>query len=161
MRRKDERIWFRRCAAICWRMLQRYCRDGENWQKETKYVLAVVPGDRKVDLNAIKHYTKAPTSLHLRRSPRIIGCAKHNFTLSFNRFTRNVDPSMLEAAGICFNATRLDQSMATEGLSAAAICVWRRLSHVDLGAVLKPPFGNNRGTENSTSTVRRACRKVL
>jgi len=84
-------------------------------KKVTRYVLAVVPGDARVDLNAVKalmHGTYVAFA-----SPdiaeRLAGSATGTvLPFSFNpELELVVDPSLLENDEIYFNAARLDRSM--------------------------------------------------
>ena len=85
-------------------------------KKVTKYVLAVVPGDRLVDLNAIKTLMKgtyvsfASTDIAERLASSVAGTV---LPFSFSReLELIVDPSLLENEELYFNAARLDRSMA-------------------------------------------------
>jgi Ala-tRNA(Pro) deacylase len=84
-------------------------------KKMTKYILAVVPGDARVDLNAIKglmrgtYVSFASTDI----AERIAGSdAGTILPFSFNpELELIVDPSLLENDELYFNAARLDRSM--------------------------------------------------
>lgn len=84
-------------------------------KKVTKYVLGVVPGDARVDLNAVKAlmrgtyvaFASAPIAEKLAGS-----VAGTILPFSFNsELEVIVDPSILENDELYFNAARLDRSM--------------------------------------------------
>ena len=84
-------------------------------KKVTKYVLAVVPGDARVDLNAVKalmsgtYVAFASPDIAERLAGSVTGTV---LPLSFNaELELGVDPSLLENDEIYFNAARLDRSM--------------------------------------------------
>lgn len=85
-------------------------------KKETKYVLGVVPGDAKVNLNAIKEMFNG-TYISFA-TPEIAEKLAGSVSGTVLPFTFNpemeliVDPSLMENEEIFFNAARLDQSMA-------------------------------------------------
>jgi Ala-tRNA(Pro) deacylase len=85
-------------------------------KKTTKHVLAVVPGDRRVDLTAVKtlfratyvSFTSAPIAEQLAgSSPGTILPFPMNPQLELI-----VDPSLIEVDELFFNAARLDRSVA-------------------------------------------------
>src|SRR5205807_7690950 len=84
-------------------------------KKVTRYVLAVVPGDAKVDLQAVKAlmrgtYVAFASSEIAERLAGSVGGTILPF--SFNpELEVVVDPSLLENDEIYFNAARLDRSM--------------------------------------------------
>lgn len=85
-------------------------------KKITKYVLGVVPGDARVDLNAIKelfqgtYISFATPEIGERLAGSVVGAI---LPFSFNsELELIVDPSLLENEEIFFNAARLDRSMA-------------------------------------------------
>jgi len=85
-------------------------------KKEKKYILAVVPGDAKIDLNAIKElfdgtYISFATP---EIAEELAGCVSGTILpFSFNpELELIVDPALLENTEIFFNAARLDRSMA-------------------------------------------------
>ena len=85
-------------------------------KKVTKYVLAVVPGDARVDLNAVKgllggtYIAFASPDIAERLAGSVTGTV---LPFSFNpELELVVDPSLLENDEIYFNAARLDRSMA-------------------------------------------------
>ena len=85
-------------------------------KKDKKYILAVVPGDAKVDLNAIKNmfrgiYVSFATP---EIAEKIAGSVSGTILpFSFNpELELIVDPKLLENNEIFFNAARLDRSMA-------------------------------------------------
>ncbi|MFN8442892.1 MAG: threonine--tRNA ligase [Caldilineaceae bacterium] len=87
-------------------------------KKETRYVLAVVPGDCKVDLNAIKAlYDGTYVAFATQEiAEQLTGCAAGTILpFSFNPdLPVIVDPAMVRPAQIYFNAARLDQSMVLQ-----------------------------------------------
>lgn len=85
-------------------------------KKVTRYVLAVIPGDARVDLNAIKalmggtYISFASPDIAERLAGSLAGTI---LPFSFNpELELVVDPSLLENDEIYFNAARLDRSMA-------------------------------------------------
>jgi Ala-tRNA(Pro) deacylase len=85
-------------------------------KKVTRYVLAVVPGDAKVDLQAVKALMRAAyvAFASAEIAERIAGSVAGTILpFSFNpQLEVVVDPSLLENDEIYFNAARLDRSMA-------------------------------------------------
>jgi Ala-tRNA(Pro) deacylase len=85
-------------------------------KKVTKYILAVVPGDARVDLNAVKALL-AGTYIAFT-SPEIAEKLAGSVAGTILPFTFSpeleliVDPALLENTEIYFNAARLDRSMA-------------------------------------------------
>lgn len=85
-------------------------------KKVTKYVLAVVPGDARVDLNGIKqllggtYVSFANTEAAERLAGSVAGTILP-FTFHPD-LELIVDPSLVEKEEIFFNAARLDRSMA-------------------------------------------------
>lgn len=84
-------------------------------KKVTKYILAVVPGDARVDLNAIKalmqgtYVAFASQDIAERLAGSVAGTV---LPFSFNpELELLVDPSLLENDELYFNAARLDRSM--------------------------------------------------
>lgn len=85
-------------------------------KKVTKYILAVVPGDARVDLNAVKallggtYIAFASPDIAERLAGSVTGTV---LPFSFNpELELMVDPALLENEEIYFNAARLDRSMA-------------------------------------------------
>jgi len=85
-------------------------------KKTTKYVLGVVPGDARVDLEAVKALMKgtyvafASPEIAERLAGTVAGTVlPFAFSPELELF---VDPSLLENDEIYFNAARLDRSMA-------------------------------------------------
>jgi Ala-tRNA(Pro) deacylase len=85
-------------------------------KKEKKYVLGVVPGDAKIDLNAIKelfdgkYVSFADADIAEKLAGSVSGTV---LPFSFNsELELIVDPSLKGIEEIYFNAARLDQSMA-------------------------------------------------
>src|SRR6476646_8866348 len=87
-------------------------------KKVTKYVLAVVPGDTRVDLNALKAlfngtYTSFASADIAERLARSVSGTI--LPLSFSsELELIVDPGLVESSEIYFNAARLDRSMALQ-----------------------------------------------
>src|SRR3989440_6703317 len=84
-------------------------------KKVTRYVLAVVPGDARVDLHAVKGLMRgtyvafASSDIAERLAGSVTGTI---LPFSFNpELELVVDPSLLENDEIYFNAARLDRSM--------------------------------------------------
>lgn len=84
-------------------------------KKITKYVLAVVPGDARVDLNAVKallggtYIAFASQDIAERLAGSVAGTV---LPFSFHPELELIaDPSLLENEELYFNAARLDRSM--------------------------------------------------
>ena len=94
-------------------------------KKTTRFVLAVVPGDKKVDPEAVKRLMSA-TYVGFASPPdaeRITQCVTGTvlpFAFS-DELTLLVDPAVLENAEIYFNAGRLDRSVALDSEDYARI----------------------------------------
>jgi len=85
-------------------------------KKVTKYVLGVVPGDAKIDLNVVKelfqgtYVSFATPEIAEKLAGSVSGTV---LPFSFNpEMELIVDPLLLENEEIYFNAARLDRSMA-------------------------------------------------
>ena len=84
-------------------------------KKVTRYILAVIPGDAKVDLQAVKTMLQGTYVAFASAdiAERLAGSAAGTILpFSFNpELELVVDPSLLENDEIYFNAARLDRSM--------------------------------------------------
>jgi Ala-tRNA(Pro) deacylase len=87
-------------------------------KKVTRYILGVIPGDARVDLNAVKallggtYVSFASPDIAERLAGSVAGTI---LPFSFNpELELVVDPSLLESDEIYFNAARLDRSMALQ-----------------------------------------------
>lgn len=85
-------------------------------KKETKYVLGVIPGNKKIDFEAVKrlfgasYVSFAPVSLAEDLSGSVVGTV---LPFSFHPdLELIVDPLLLDHDELFFNAARLDRSMA-------------------------------------------------
>src|SRR5215468_7723147 len=94
-------------------------------KKITKYILAVVPGDAKVDLQAVKALLRgtyvafASSDVAERLAGSVAGTI---LPFSFNpELELVVDPSLLENDELYFNAARLDRSMALKAQDYLAV----------------------------------------
>ena len=94
-------------------------------KKVTRYMLAVVPGDRRVDLQAVKalmgatYVAFASQDVAERLAGSVTGTV---LPFSFNpELELVVDPSLLENDEIYFNAARLDRSMVLEASDYIAV----------------------------------------
>lgn len=85
-------------------------------KKVTRYVLAVVPGDARVDLAAVKELLDATYVAFASQdiAERLAGSVSGTvLPFAFNSdLELIVDPALLEHDEIYFNAARLDRSMA-------------------------------------------------
>ena len=85
-------------------------------KKEKKYVLGVVPGDARMDLNAVKELFQGVYVSFA--SPEVAEKLADSVSGTILPFSFNpdleliVDPKLLENDEIFFNAARLDRSMA-------------------------------------------------
>jgi Ala-tRNA(Pro) deacylase len=84
-------------------------------KKVTRHILGIVPGDKRIDLNAIKtllqgtYIAFASSDMAEKLSGSVAGTI---LPFSFNEeLELIVDPSLLENEEIYFNAARLDRSM--------------------------------------------------
>lgn len=87
-------------------------------KKITKYVLAVVPGDTRVDLNAVKAlfngtYVSFASADIAERLARSVSGTILPFSFS-PELELIVDPALVENVEIYFNAARLDRSLALQ-----------------------------------------------
>jgi len=94
-------------------------------KKVTKYVLAVIPGDARVNLNAVKSLMQgtyvafADTAIAERLAGSVTGTI---LPFSFDTTLELiVDPALLENDEIFFNAARLDRSMALKASDYRAL----------------------------------------
>jgi len=85
-------------------------------KKVTKYILGVIPGDTRIDLNAVKalmqgtYISFASSDIAEKLAGSVAGTI---LPFSFNpELELIVDPSLLKNDEIYFNAARLDRSMA-------------------------------------------------
>ena len=94
-------------------------------KKVTKYVLAVIPGDARVDLNAVKallggtYIAFASPDIAEKLASSVAGTILP-FTFS-PELELIVDPSLLENTEIFFNAARLDRSLALKTIDYVAL----------------------------------------
>src|SRR5713101_6071421 len=94
-------------------------------KKVTRYVLAVVPGDKRVDLQAVKSLMRgtyvafASSDIAERLAGSVAGTIlPFSFTAELEVV---VDPSLLENDEIYFNAARLDRSMVLKTSDYVAV----------------------------------------
>lgn len=94
-------------------------------KKVTKYVLAVIPGDARVDLSSVKSLMQgtyvafADTAIAERLAGSVTGTI---LPFSFDpTLELIVDPALLANDEIYFNAARLDRSMALKASSYRAV----------------------------------------
>jgi Ala-tRNA(Pro) deacylase len=94
-------------------------------KKVTKYVLGVVPGDARVDLNAVKallggtYISFASSEIAERLAGSVAGTI---LPFSFHpELELVVDPSLLENDEIYFNAARLNRSIVLKASDYAAV----------------------------------------
>lgn len=108
-------------------------------KKVTKYVLAVVPGNARVDLQAVKRlYDGTYVSFATPEiAERLSGCVAGTILpFSFDPDLRLiVDPAIREPSELYFNAARLDRSMAlrTEDFLAIAAPRFEAIAAVESG----------------------------
>ena len=102
-------------------------------KKVTRYVLAVVPGNARVDMNAVKallggtYASFASKDIAERLAGSVAGTV---LPFSFNpELELMVDPSLLENDDIYFNAARLDRSMVLKASDYVNL-VKPRLEHI-------------------------------
>ncbi|HET9094036.1 MAG TPA: YbaK/EbsC family protein [Solirubrobacteraceae bacterium] len=94
-------------------------------QATSRYVLAVVPGDRRVDVEAIKALFGATSVGFARRevAERLAGCVSGS-VLPFSLHSELelvVDPEVLDVPTLYFNAARLDRSIGLRAEDYARI----------------------------------------
>jgi Ala-tRNA(Pro) deacylase len=84
-------------------------------RKSTRYVLAVVPGNKRVDFRALKDLLNGTyiSFASAEIAEQLTGCVSGTILpISFNPdLELIVDPSVLENDELYFNAARLDRSM--------------------------------------------------
>jgi Ala-tRNA(Pro) deacylase len=111
--------------------------------KATRYVLAVIPGDRRVDFEAVKSlhgaryvaFAKAEVAEELALSP--LGAV---LPFSFDpRLELVVDPGVLARPTIYFNAGRLDRSLAL------ASADYQRIARPNLATISTPAVCDEHG----------------
>lgn len=118
-------------------------------KKTTRYVLAVVPGDAKVDLQAVKallggtYIAFASPEIAERLAGSVAGTVLP-FTFK-PELELIVDPSLLENDELYFNAARLDRSMVLQTTDYIAIAKPRQEQIVERHVSV---------TENKPETVR-------
>jgi len=98
-------------------------------KKVTRYVLAVVPGDTRVDLNAVKalmggtYVSFASSDIAENLAGSVAGTI---LPFSFNaELALVVDPSLLDHDELYFNAARLDRSMVLKTRDYVALATPR------------------------------------
>jgi Ala-tRNA(Pro) deacylase len=98
-------------------------------KRETRFVLAVVPGDRRVDLRALAvlHDATYVSFASASVAERLAGCAigtvlPFSFTAELELI---VDPAVLDERELFFNAGRLDRSMVLASRDYARIATPR------------------------------------
>ncbi len=110
-------------------------------KKVTKYVLGVVPGDARVDLNAVKalmggtYVSLASADIAERLAGSVAGTIlPFSFTPELELI---VDPSLLENDELYFNAARLDRSMVVRRSDYVALAK-PRLERITAGRAAPP-----------------------
>lgn len=110
-------------------------------KKVTKYVLGVVPGDMRLDLNAVKTLMKGTYIAFA--SPEIAERLAGSLTGTILPFAFNpelelvVDPSLLENDELYFNAARLDRSIVVKTSDYVALAK-PRLARIAVGRDTQP-----------------------
>ncbi len=104
-------------------------------KKVTKYILAVVPGDTRIDLNAVKALLQG-TYISFASpdiAERLAGSAAGtNLPFTFSpELELIVDPALVKNDEIYFNAARLDRSMVLNTQDYVALAK-PRLEHIAL-----------------------------
>lgn len=96
-------------------------------KKTTRYVLAVIPGDARLDLGAVKallggtYAAFASADVAERLSGSVAGTILPFTFASPAELELIVDPSLLENDELYFNAARLDRSLAIKSSDYAAL----------------------------------------
>lgn len=110
-------------------------------KKSTRYVLAVVPGDARVDLNAVKallggtYVAFASAEIAERLAGSVAGTI---LPFSFSPDLEVIaDPSLLESDELYFNAARLDRSMVLNTSDYVSLAT-PRVEHI---VVPREPMG--------------------
>ncbi|MEU8775044.1 YbaK/EbsC family protein [Streptomyces sp. NPDC048606] len=113
-------------------------------RKQRRYVIAVVPGHHRVDLDAVRdEYGGTKASFAVREvAERLTGCVSGSIMpISFDPTVEVVvDPALLEHDEIWFNAGRLDESVALGTASYVAVAR-PRAARVGREAALVPVGG--------------------
>src|SRR5215813_8587625 len=98
-------------------------------KKVTRYVLAVVPGNTRVDMNAVKALLQGTYASFASKdiAERLAGSVAGTvLPFSFSpELELIVDPSLLENDELFFNAARLDRSMALKTRDYVALAKTR------------------------------------
>lgn len=85
-------------------------------KKTTKYVLGVLPGDLRIDLNAVKRLLDGTYAAFASRevAEKLSGCTAGTILpFTFDSVLELiVDPQLLDSQTVYFNAARLDRSIA-------------------------------------------------
>ena len=94
-------------------------------KKVTKYVLGVVPGDARIDFNAVKSLMNATyvSFASPEIAERLTGCVSGTILpISFNlELELIIDPSVFTHNEIYFNAGRLDRSLVLKTADYASL----------------------------------------
>ncbi|MEU3723510.1 YbaK/EbsC family protein [Streptomyces sp. NPDC031705] len=113
-------------------------------RKQRRYVIAVVPGHCRVDLEAVRaEYGGTNASFAVRQvAEELTGCVSGSIMpVSFDPSVEVVvDPALLEHEEIWFNAGRLDESVALRTSSYLAL-VRPRAARISEASALVPPDG--------------------
>lgn len=128
-------------------------------KKETKYVLGVIPGDKKIDFEAIRrllgasYVSFAPESLAEELSGSVVGTV---LPFSFHAdLELIVDPLLLEHDELFFNAACLDRSMALNTKDYLAIV------HPRTEAIAKREGVAKKEGTNVLDNLRHSCAHLM
>lgn len=130
-------------------------------KKETKYVLGVIPGDKRIDFEAVKtllqasYVSFASAEATEELSGSVVGTV---LPFSFNeKLELIVDPVLLKEDELYFNAARLDQSMAINTKDYVGI-VKPRLAPI---AKHEEAQKHDESDTNSLESLRHSCAHLL
>lgn len=94
-------------------------------KKITKYILAVVPGNARIDLDAVKSLVKGTYVAFASPlvAEKLTGCVSGTILpISFNsELLLIVDPAVLQQDELYFNAARLDRSVVLRAADYASL----------------------------------------
>ena len=118
-------------------------------KKVTRYVLGVVPGDSRIDLNAVKALLNGTYVAFASPdiAERLTGCVTGTvLPVAFGpELELIVDPALLDNDELYFNAARLDRSIAVKAQDYAAIAR-PRIERIALREALPPESPRSTGS---------------
>jgi threonyl-tRNA synthetase len=124
-------------------------------KKEKIFVLAVVPGDAKVDLNALKaKYSGEYVSFASQDiAEKLTGCVAGTILpFSFNpELKALVDPALYQHPEIFFNAARLDRSLAVNSADFRRVFAGEEMALAAAAATADPSLSSGQAERRPTA----------